>query len=289
MIKSMAEKMKFFAGTPGDIFVMKYVSPTTHEVAYIEHINGIADGGIEGVCGLALHENWLEADWFNTKEEVDSRIAESVKHLYSAERISVNAGGDTMKSHLAQLKDLASSCTDLEELREGSNLMDGVVNTFVARIRELQESPADKAERERGEKAAQLLAERGVGYIMNSYAPFNQETAEDMYITDVSIRDNRLIIRGVSHDLERDSGLNAEPNIMMAEVDMWISDIRVPTVSLDGIFTIQLLKSTRRDYMLVPPGEAYHERAIKSMQKIIEGFRKAIPEKLEENEPWLAS
>ena len=64
-----------------EIFVMRFSSETMLGPAYIEAL---------GRGGAVMHDNWFEADWYDTPEEVESNIAESARSVYSVERISIS-------------------------------------------------------------------------------------------------------------------------------------------------------------------------------------------------------
>lgn len=36
-----------------------------------------------------MHDNWFEADWYDTPEEVESNVAESARSVYSVEHITI--------------------------------------------------------------------------------------------------------------------------------------------------------------------------------------------------------
>ncbi len=76
-------KFKMLAKNPAEIYVM------THRKA---------DGGIEyvviNVFGIfkvtSFYDNWLEATWFESREEAESQIADGVRNVYSVEQIKVS-------------------------------------------------------------------------------------------------------------------------------------------------------------------------------------------------------
>lgn len=75
------QKMELLRGNSVEIFVMRFSSETTPGPAYIESL---------GSGGAVMHDNWFEADWYDTPEEVESRIAESARSVYSVERIVIS-------------------------------------------------------------------------------------------------------------------------------------------------------------------------------------------------------
>ena len=82
-------KMEKLRGNPVEIYVMRFSSETTPGPAYIESLGLVESFGLGGVV---MHDNWFEADWYDTRDEVESNIAESARSVYSAERISVSRG-----------------------------------------------------------------------------------------------------------------------------------------------------------------------------------------------------
>lgn len=76
-------KFKMLAANPADIYVM------THQKA---------DGGIEYAVinefgmfkATSFYDNWLEATWFESAEEVEGQIADTVRNLYSVECIRIS-------------------------------------------------------------------------------------------------------------------------------------------------------------------------------------------------------
>jgi len=76
-------KFKMLAANPADIYVM------THRKS---------DGGIEYVVlndfgifkATSFYENWMEATWFESREEAESQIADGVRNVYSVEHIRVS-------------------------------------------------------------------------------------------------------------------------------------------------------------------------------------------------------
>ena len=76
-------KFKMLASNPAEIYVM------THRKD---------DGGIEYVVindfgifkATSFYDNWLEATWFESVEEVESQIADTVRNLYSVEKICIS-------------------------------------------------------------------------------------------------------------------------------------------------------------------------------------------------------
>lgn len=77
-------KMELLRGNPVEIYVMKFTSATNGQVSYVENIECSY-----GLVGASMHDNWFEADWYDTRDEVESNIAESARSVYSAERISI--------------------------------------------------------------------------------------------------------------------------------------------------------------------------------------------------------
>ena len=81
----MMEDIKFnmLAANPADIYVVTHAKK---------------DGGIEYVrfndckifTALSLYENWLEATWFESREEAESQIADGARHVYSVEHIRIS-------------------------------------------------------------------------------------------------------------------------------------------------------------------------------------------------------
>lgn len=77
------KKLEMLAKNPAEIYVM------THRKD---------DGGIEYVVindfgifnATSFYDNWLEATWFESAEEVESQIAETVRNLYSVEKINIS-------------------------------------------------------------------------------------------------------------------------------------------------------------------------------------------------------
>lgn len=74
-------KMEKLRGNPVEIYVMRFSSETTHGPAYIESL---------GRGGAVMHDNWFEADWYDTAEEVYANIAESARSVYSAEKVVIS-------------------------------------------------------------------------------------------------------------------------------------------------------------------------------------------------------
>ena len=83
MTNREAIKFKMLASNPAEIYVM------THRKA---------DGGIEYVVindfgifkATSFYDNWLEATWFESREEAESQIADGARNVYSVERIRIS-------------------------------------------------------------------------------------------------------------------------------------------------------------------------------------------------------
>ena len=63
-----------------EIYVIKHVDPPEDGYPYI-HETGI---------GMMLLDNWCEADWYETLDEAESHIAETVRDKYMVECIRIS-------------------------------------------------------------------------------------------------------------------------------------------------------------------------------------------------------
>lgn len=253
-------KMEKLRGNPVEIYVMRFSSETTPGPAYIE-----------ALCrgGAVMHDNWFEADWYDTPEEVESNIAESARSVYSAERIRINVGSDTIQSHINAICELTNTCEDTGELRSAILPMIQAVSDIRCRISDLEEDTETKEARARGAEAVKLLKEHGIGYVICMYNPFNQEDSEYMYVNDISELDGLLSLKGIVIDKSPDVG----PNIKMCEERIEIADVRVFSKSLDGSFTIRMDGHTRREYQVNPPGSSVYSYAIQAMNDAVDIFK----------------
>lgn len=76
-------KFKMLASNPAEIYVVTHATK---------------EGGIEYVVfndfkvftAISMYENWMEATWFESREEAESQIADGARDVYSVERIRIS-------------------------------------------------------------------------------------------------------------------------------------------------------------------------------------------------------
>lgn len=76
-------KFKMLASNPADIYVVTHATK---------------EGGIEYVVfndfkvftAISMYENWMEATWFDSREEAESQIADGARNVYSVEHIRIS-------------------------------------------------------------------------------------------------------------------------------------------------------------------------------------------------------
>lgn len=84
MIWTMEQKLALLVKNPAEIFVV------THRTddGTIEYSSTMTGPGGECLCAV-MDNSWLDTVWYESQDEAESKIADSVRGIYSVERIRV--------------------------------------------------------------------------------------------------------------------------------------------------------------------------------------------------------
>ena len=85
MIRTLEQKLRHLAGNPVDLFVITH----RKDDGTVEYTATLSNP--EGICQVTcMYDNWFEATWYESLDEAESRIADSVRNIYSVERIRIS-------------------------------------------------------------------------------------------------------------------------------------------------------------------------------------------------------
>lgn len=85
MIRTLEQKLRHLAGNPVDLFVITH----RKDDGTVEYTATLSNP--EGICQVTcMYDNWFEATWYESQDEAESRIADSVRNIYSVERIRIS-------------------------------------------------------------------------------------------------------------------------------------------------------------------------------------------------------
>ncbi|MBR2305673.1 MAG: hypothetical protein IKA48_00425 [Fibrobacter sp.] len=85
MIRTLEQKLKYLAGNPVYLFVITH----RKDDGTVEYTATLSNP--EGICQVTcMYDNWFEATWYESLDEAESMIADSVRDIYSVERIRIS-------------------------------------------------------------------------------------------------------------------------------------------------------------------------------------------------------
>lgn len=85
MIRTLEQKLRHLAGNPVDLFVITH----RKDDGTVEYTATLSNP--EGICQVTcMYDNWFEATWYESPDEAESMIADSVRDIYSVERIRIS-------------------------------------------------------------------------------------------------------------------------------------------------------------------------------------------------------
>lgn len=85
MIRTLEQKLGHLAGNPVDLFVITH----RKDDGTVEYTATMSNP--EGICQVTcMYDNWFEATWYESPDEAESMIADSVRDIYSVERIRIS-------------------------------------------------------------------------------------------------------------------------------------------------------------------------------------------------------
>ena len=80
MITDLERKRAMLSEPNLEIYVVRHVDPPERQYPYIH----------ETAIGMVLYNNWFDGDWYDTFEEAESHIAETVRDKYKVECIRLS-------------------------------------------------------------------------------------------------------------------------------------------------------------------------------------------------------
>lgn len=84
MIRTLEQKLRHLAGNPVDLFVITH----RKDDGTAEYTATLSNP--EGICQVTcMYDNWFEATWYESLDEAESMIADSVRDIYSVERVGI--------------------------------------------------------------------------------------------------------------------------------------------------------------------------------------------------------
>jgi hypothetical protein len=85
VIRTLEQKLRHLAGNPVDLFAITH----RKDDGTVEYTATLSNP--EGICQVTcMYDNWFEATWYESQDEAESRIADSVRNIYSVERIRIS-------------------------------------------------------------------------------------------------------------------------------------------------------------------------------------------------------
>jgi len=81
----MEQKMALLAKNPAEVFVVTH----RKDDGTIEYSSPMTGPGGECLCAV-MDDSWFDAVWYESQDEAESTIADSVRNIYSVERIRIS-------------------------------------------------------------------------------------------------------------------------------------------------------------------------------------------------------
>jgi len=85
VIRTMEQKLALLAKNPAEVFVVTH----RNNDGTVEYTATLSNP--EGICQVTcMYDNWFEATWYESQDEAESKIADSVRNIYSVECILIS-------------------------------------------------------------------------------------------------------------------------------------------------------------------------------------------------------
>lgn len=85
MIRTMEQKLALLAKNPAEIFVVTH----RKDDGTIEYPSTMTGPGGECLCAV-MDDSWFDTVWYESQDEAETKIADSVRNIYSVERIRIS-------------------------------------------------------------------------------------------------------------------------------------------------------------------------------------------------------
>lgn len=98
MINTFEQKFSLLARNPVDIYVIAHKK----EDGTVEYISSMKSPA-GAYMWMNIYVNWFEADWYESRAEAESQIAESARDTYSVEHVHISR--DSMNQNITVTKE----------------------------------------------------------------------------------------------------------------------------------------------------------------------------------------
>lgn len=85
MIRTLEQKLALLAKNPAEVFVVTH----RKDDGTVEYSSTMTGPGGECLCAV-MNDSWFDAVWYESQEEAEAKIADSVRDIYSVERIRIS-------------------------------------------------------------------------------------------------------------------------------------------------------------------------------------------------------
>lgn len=85
MIRTMEQKLALLAKNPAEVFVVTH----RKDDGTVEYSSPMTGPGGECLC-VVMDNSWFDAVWYESQDEAETNIADSVRDIYSVERVRIS-------------------------------------------------------------------------------------------------------------------------------------------------------------------------------------------------------
>jgi hypothetical protein len=85
MIRTLEQKLALLAKNPAEVFVVTH----RKDDGTVEYSSPMTGPGVECLC-VVMGNSWFDAVWYENQDEAETKIADSVRDIYSVERILIS-------------------------------------------------------------------------------------------------------------------------------------------------------------------------------------------------------